>query len=437
MRSGSIVIEGATAFVHDGGSAEWRPDYYLIDNGEITAVGKDIEPPEAARRIHANGNLLLPGFTDTHTHLWNGLWRTLADASPTGPTYGDVALTLGPLHTPEDSYWAVRAACFELLRSGVTTVHNWAHNLISPEHADAEMAALRDAGIRARFSYGYHWTQDTRRTLDFDDILRIRTENASELIDVGIALRNDESQLKGPPRFPSLSVSHSVLAAEMEFARDNDLPITFHTLEPASADYWLEHGFIGPHSIAIHGYTWSADDFAKIAAAGGKVSISPYTATFTLGRTVPVDALLQSNVQVGLSFDHVSRLGTPDMFRQMQTVAMSARLRGEKAVEPSRLITMATSGGSELLDRGTSTGRIAVGYRADLILMDSDDIGFQPLVDNSAAVVTCGNPQLVDLVMVDGVIVKEDGRMRHDDGAELAWRVTDVLGGLMQRAGQV
>lgn len=437
MRSGPIVIDGATAFLHDGDSAEWRRVDVLVDNGEITAVGTDFDAPAGARRVHAHGKLLLPGFTDTHTHLWNGLWRTLADASPTGPTYGDVALKLGPLHTPEDSYWAVRAACFELLRSGVTTVHNWAHNLISPEHADAEMAALRDSGIRARFSYGYHWTQDTGRTLDFDDILRIRTENASELIDVGIALRNDESQLKGPPRFPSLSVPYSVLAAEMEFARENDLPITFHTLEPRSADYWLEHGFIGPHSIAVHGYTWSADDLAIIAAAGGKVSISPYTATFTLGRTVPVDALLQSNVQVGLSFDHVSRLGTPDMFRQMQTVAMSARLRGERAVDPSRLLVMATSGGSELLDRGTSTGRIAPGYRADLILMNSDDIGFQPLVDHSAAVVTCGNPQLVDLVMVDGVIVKEHGRMLRDDGAELSWRVSDVLSGLLQRAGLV
>jgi len=65
-----------------------------------------------------------------------------------------VTARLGPLMGPEDSYRAVRLGAADAIAAGITTVHNWAHNTRSPEHADAELSAMRDMGIRGRFAYG-------------------------------------------------------------------------------------------------------------------------------------------------------------------------------------------------------------------------------------------------------------------------------------------
>src|SRR5262249_58653803 len=90
-----------------------------------------------------------PGFVDTHFHMWNALFRVFVRADVPALGYFPVTARLGPLMQPEDSYRSVRLAAAEALAAGVTTVHNWSHNTRSPEHAHAELAGMRDTGIRA------------------------------------------------------------------------------------------------------------------------------------------------------------------------------------------------------------------------------------------------------------------------------------------------
>jgi cytosine/adenosine deaminase-related metal-dependent hydrolase len=96
----------------------------------------------------------MPGFVDTHWHLWTSLLRPFVRADVNELGYFPVSNRLGQLYTAEDSYRSVLLGVAEALSAGVTTVHNWAHNVRSPDHADAELSAMRDAGIRGRFAYG-------------------------------------------------------------------------------------------------------------------------------------------------------------------------------------------------------------------------------------------------------------------------------------------
>ncbi|MGH7735132.1 MAG: hypothetical protein ACREOE_15955, partial [Gemmatimonadales bacterium] len=57
--------------------------------------------------------------------------------------------------TDEDNYQGTLLACAEAINSGITTVHDWSHNVRGPAHAEAELRALAQAGLRARYSYGY------------------------------------------------------------------------------------------------------------------------------------------------------------------------------------------------------------------------------------------------------------------------------------------
>src|SRR5262249_38428895 len=96
------------------------------------------------------------------------------------------------LLTPEDSYRSVMLGIAEALSAGVTTVHNWAHNVRSPDHADTELSAMRDAGIRGRFAYGPAQGMPDDQPMDMAGVTRVKRDwmPGDGLLTLGICSRN-------------------------------------------------------------------------------------------------------------------------------------------------------------------------------------------------------------------------------------------------------
>jgi cytosine/adenosine deaminase-related metal-dependent hydrolase len=131
--------------------------------------------------------IAMPGLVDTHRHMWAAMLRG-------GACYGDlhdyfvkVVFSYGAAYTPQDTYSSVRFGLAEAVDSGITTMHGWEHNIQTPEHARAALQAMRESGMRGRFSYGP--SSDTSagssfaqgsETIDFDDILKLRAEQFDE-----------------------------------------------------------------------------------------------------------------------------------------------------------------------------------------------------------------------------------------------------------------
>ena len=107
-----------------------------------------------AELIDGRDMIVLPGFVETHWHLWTTALRMIIRADEPRQGYFPLTIRIGLLCTPQDAYHNVRLGVVEGLLSGITTAHNWSHNTVTPEHADAEIQALKDTGVRARFSYG-------------------------------------------------------------------------------------------------------------------------------------------------------------------------------------------------------------------------------------------------------------------------------------------
>ena len=120
--------------------------------GAIAAVGRGLTAP-GAEIIDGAGMLVLPGFVETHWHVWTTLLRSLAgDRQEHG--YFPTSRTVGTFYSADDMYAAGRLAAAEAMHSGITFVHDWCHNVRGPDYAEAALRALAEAGIRARFSYG-------------------------------------------------------------------------------------------------------------------------------------------------------------------------------------------------------------------------------------------------------------------------------------------
>ena len=77
------------------------------------------------------------------------------------------------------------------MTAGVTTTHNWAHNVRSPAHADAEVRAMRDSGLRGRFAYGPALGMPNDKPMDLADMARLKRDvGKDDMLTVGMCSRN-------------------------------------------------------------------------------------------------------------------------------------------------------------------------------------------------------------------------------------------------------
>jgi cytosine/adenosine deaminase-related metal-dependent hydrolase len=155
--------------------------------------------------IEAGNMICMPGFVDTHWHLWTSLLRPFIRADVDELGYFPVSFRLGQLFSPEDSYRSVLLGLAEALSAGVTTVHNWAHNVRSPDHADAELSAMREAGIRGRFAYGPAQGMPDDQPMDMAGLARVKRDwmPGDGLLTLGICSRNIGAMSIGGATAPS------------------------------------------------------------------------------------------------------------------------------------------------------------------------------------------------------------------------------------------
>ncbi len=134
-----------------------------------------------AQVIDASKCVVMPGFVDTHRHMWEGFLR---NSLPDGSLADYIALIqkkFGANYVPEDCYIADLISALGCIDVGVTTVLDWSHIQNSPEHTDACIKGLQESGVRGVFAYGYPETasgnwKDAPKNKYPGDIARLRKQ---------------------------------------------------------------------------------------------------------------------------------------------------------------------------------------------------------------------------------------------------------------------
>jgi len=403
-----------------------------VREGTIIAVGADLPAPNA-RTIDGRGMIALPGLIDTHNHLWNATCRSTVMEGPQ-QGYFPTVLALGKQYTPDDTYHGVRLACAELIYSGITTVHDWAHNIRSPAHADADVRALIDCGIRGRFSYGtFQGGPAPDDTMDITDLERMHRDwNAfanEGLLSLGMASRSVSTSARG-------AVSMQAIHRDWAAARALKLPITLHTGGPGILEVLEREGLLGSDVQLINTSNWNDVDRARIVKAGAHVSITPHSEmrySYALPQAVE---LLKLGVKISLAMDTAPVAGSGDMFQAMRLMmdTQFVRTRDPMSITARQVLEMATINGAIDLGIADRTGSLTPGKRADLILVRTNDLNMAPLGDPVTAIVRSAQPSNVDTVVVDGRILKQAGRLTALDPGEIVTNATASLTALKRRA---
>jgi 5-methylthioadenosine/S-adenosylhomocysteine deaminase len=404
---GEFLIRGAAVISMDPAVGDFAKGDVHVKDGAIVAVGARIAAPQATVIDGAN-MIAMPGLVDTHWHMWESVARNLAgDDAKTG--YFPHSRTLGVLFTPEDNARGVRLGLAEAIHSGITTVHNWSHNNLSPAYAEAELAVHRESGGRARYSYGYSRKTGSNTMLPLDDIRAFHTKWFSSpgdgLLTFGIATR-------GPNNNPI-----ETCVQEMKFARELKIPLTTHVgIEPGK-NSWVEAmakaDILGPDVLLIHATNGTDAERKILGETKTPVSCSPFTEMRTGFGITPVLGFLANNVPIGLSVDTTVLCGNCDMFAIMKAMQNldDGETPSEFGITARRVLEMGTIGGARALGLDKQIGSLTPGKRADIILVRTDAINMAPMADPVRMIVQAAQPANVDTVMVDGRILKRKGKL--------------------------
>ena len=140
-RRGAYLIKNGAVVTVDAALGTLPRADVLVRDGRIAAIGPDLAAADA-EVIDAADMIVMPGFVDTHYHMWSTLGRNfIADD---GFGYFPAKNATSKLYNADDFYNSVMLGLVELANAGITTVHNWSHNTRTPAHADAELRAHRN-----------------------------------------------------------------------------------------------------------------------------------------------------------------------------------------------------------------------------------------------------------------------------------------------------
>jgi 5-methylthioadenosine/S-adenosylhomocysteine deaminase len=429
---GEFIVRNAHVLTMDASLGDLMRGDVHVREGAIVAIGADLPAPNA-RTIDGRGMIALPGLIDTHNHLWNATCRSTVMEGPQ-QGYFPTVLALGKQYTPDDTYHGVRLACAELIYSGVTTVHDWAHNIRSPAHADADVRALIDCGIRGRFSYGtFQGGPAPDDTMDIADLERMHRDWSTfvneGLLSLGMASRSVSTSARG-------AVSMQAIHRDWAAARALKLPITLHTGGPGILEVLEREGLLGSDVQLINTSSWNDADRARIVKAGAHVSITPHSEMRYSYALPQVVELLKLGLKISLAMDTAPVAGSGDMFQAMRLMmdTQFVRTRDPMSITARQVLEMATINGAIDLGIADRTGSLTPGKRADLILLRTTDLNMAPIGNPVTAIVRSAQPYNVDTVVVDGRILKQAGRLTALDPGEIVANATASLAALKRRA---
>jgi len=430
-----LLIRGAYVMTMDSKFGDIPGGDVHVRNGVITAVGKGLQAP-GATVLNGRGMIVLPGLVETHWHMWNTLLRSFS-GDITKELYFPNILEFGRNFTPEDIYQGTRLGAAEALHAGITTVHDWAHNLRSPAHAEAELRALRDVGIRARFSYSWYQGMPVTETFDLTDIERLHRNWSSYsnggLIHLGMGWRG---------MYSFGNVPEEVYRKEFETARRLAIPVAVHlsnkrTVPPnGTVEMHAKAGFIGKGVLVAH-CTWVTPNEIRILAdTGAAASLSPITDARVGYGFAPASELIASGVSCCLSIDTTALTGSCSLFENMKFLVCveNGKAELENKLVPRNVLEMGTIQGARALGIDDIVGSLKPGKRADLIMVSTRDVNIGVFTDPAHILVESTQEANVDTVIFDGRIVKRGGKFTSLSADTISGEASAALTDLRKRS---
>ena len=430
------------------------PADILIAGDTIAEIGAPGLPaPADALVIDASDRLIHPGLINAHTHGHGNLSKGIGDRWTL-----ELLLTAAPWisgnRTAEDKYLSTYIGALEMLMKGCTACYDLTVEFPqpTPEGLGASAKAYADAGMRAVVA-------PMVASLTFYEAI-------PGLMDVlPAALQRDVERLKMAPYEASLAAMRQVLT-DWRFDRDLIRPAVAPTIPHHCSDAFMKScaalarefgvglhthmheskaqvivglkkygktptahlqdlGLLGPDFVAAHGVWLDDDDIRRLADHGASMAHNPGSNMLLGNGIAAVRTMLDSKLNVGIGTDGANCCDNQNMYESLRVAAYGSNAKSpdtHRWLASEEILEAATAGSARALGFGDRIGRIAPGYKADLVLLDLTHINWIPMNDPTNQVVHTEDGGAVHSVMVGGRLVVENRRPVGVDMTALARR---------------
>lgn len=425
--------------------------FVLVEGNRIVRVGEDPSGIRADETVSGRGSVLLPGFVNTHHHLYQSLFRCVPGAADSELFDWLVFLYKRWKGIDEEAARISSAvASSELLLSGATTTSD--HCYLFPRgggailDADIEGAAM--AGIRFHPCRGSMSLSEKDGGLPPDNVVQTEDEILADCRRVIERYHDREPfamvRIAVAPCSP-FSVTPGLMRESLALADEYGVLLHTHLAETRDEEaYCLERfgrrpvdlmedlGWLRDDVWFAHLVVLSDSDIAKLGRAKVGVAHCP-TSNMTLGSGIaPVMDMLGSGVRVGLAVDGSASNDSSNMVREVRQAMLLQRVRsGASALSARQALRMATIGGASVLRREEELGSLEPGKAADLIAFDLSDIAFAGAADPVAAIVHCAADR-VSLSMVNGEWRVRGGQLLASDAEKWIARHNELASKLVR-----
>jgi len=410
---------------------EIRSGYVLVEGNRIAAVGDDPSGITADETIDGEGKVLLPGFVNTHHHLYQTLFRNVPGAADK-KLFDWLVFLYERWKGIDEEAVRISAAIglSELVLSGATTSsdHYYLCPKGHPHLFDALIEGAQQTGIRFHPCRGSMSLSKKDGGLPPDSVVQTEEEILADSQRV-IERYHDSNpfsmlRVALAPCSP-FSVTPELMRQSTALADEYGVLLHTHLAETADeeefcrekfgarpVDYMEELGWLRDDVWFAHLVHLSSSDIEKLSVARVGMAHCP-SSNMTLGSGIaPVVELRGTGVKVSLGVDGSASNDTSNMIREVRQAMLLQRVRyGAEAFSARDALYLATMGGARVLHREEEIGSIEVGKAADLIAFDLSGIEFAGArSDPLAAIVHCAADR-VDLSMVNGRVLVRDGRL--------------------------
>jgi 8-oxoguanine deaminase len=415
----------------DGERREIPGGFVLVEGARIARFGSDSSGIEADEVVDGRGKLLLPGFINTHHHLYQSLFRNVPGASDAKLFKWLVFLYERWKGMDEQAMRvASTVACSELLLSGATTTTD--HCYLYPKNGGnilaADIEGAQVAGIRFHPTRGSMSLSKKDGGLPPDSVVQTEDEILTDC-------RNMIEKYHDPKPLAMLrialapcspfSVTPELMRESIALAEEYGVLLHTHLAETHDEEaFCLEQfgrrpvdlmedlGWLRSDVWFAHLVVLSDQDIRKLSNANVGMAHCP-SSNMTLGSGIArVTEMKNTGVRIGLAVDGSASNDTSNMIREVRQAMLLQRVHyGADALTAREALSMATIGGARVLGREEEIGSIEAGKGADLIAFDLQELAFAGShADPVAAVVHCAADR-VDFSMVNGTWRVRDGRL--------------------------
>jgi 8-oxoguanine deaminase len=451
----TLITDIAFLMTGDVLRQELKNAYVLVDDNIITAIGTGapILDAPADRVISGTRKLMMPGFVNTHHHLYQTLFRNVPQVEHAKLFDWLTFLYEHWKYIDEEAvYTSAQVGICEMLKTGVTTTtdHLYLYPYGNNAIIDAEIRAARDVGVRFHPTRGSMSLSKKDGGLPPDDLVQtdeeILVESERVIHHYHDRGRYAMTRIALAPCSP-FSVTTDLMKQTAALAEREDVLIHTHLAETQDeeefclqtfgfrpVDYMEEVNWLTPRSWFAH-IVWASDaDIRKLSEHECGMAHCP-ASNMRLGSGIaPVTVMKQTNMRIGIGVDGSASNDTNSFIGEVRLATLLQRVKyGADALTSREALAMASMGGARVLRMDSDIGSIEVGKAADLIMWDLDTLEFAGgLHDPFTAPVMCDAKQ-VSLNMVNGKVLIENGQFTNIDVRALVSQQNTIAAHLMAR----